>query len=276
MRYTSYEQDVDPYEAIRGVLDPMYVDLPPEDIAILVEAALPGISADEFESWLSNIGKAVSGVASKAMPVVSKVLPAALPVVGTMIGGPVGTMIGGVAGQAVGSLLSPGTKTPTVPGKPATAPAPAAAGSSATAQLLQTMFQPEMLQALLAMLLGQSGQKQVNVGGTPVPPSAFANLLGSLAMNAASEYNTLMENNAPHYLMNDDGEFMVDPANPEQRAEALLARLNRIASEQALQEQLSEEFLEEDEPMDGRISALDVYYDNLDLAQWAWEQSLET
>lgn len=120
---------------------------------------------------------------------------------------------------------------------PMPAPQPIAPGSlSSAAQLMGTLLTPQMLQALLALLLGQAGQRSVLVGNTEVPIGAFPNLLSTLANQAAAEYNASTYNageDVPRYLMDADGEFVVDPAIPEQRAAVLLEMLGRANAQPA-------------------------------------------
>jgi hypothetical protein len=116
-------------------------------------------------------------------------------------------------------------------------PAQMPGGSPAAGQLLQTMFRPETLQALISMLIGQAGRQNIPVGNTQVPVGAFTNLLSVLANQAAAEYNagsanTYAEQRYPRYLENYAGEAYGDPAVPEHRAEALLELFRESAPEQ--------------------------------------------
>jgi len=99
---------------------------------------------------------------------------------------------------------------------------------------MQTIFRPETLQALMAMLMGQAGRQIIPVGGTPVPVGAFTNLLSVLANQAAEEYNAVAPANGenPRYLQDFAGETTGDPAVAEYRAAALWELLQEAGVEQ--------------------------------------------
>lgn len=223
------------YVEIQKVLARPYSNLSPEQIESLIESY--GVNAEDMENFLSTLGNIGRNVV-RALP---QVLPAALPLVGTAIGGPIGGMVGGVAGQALGSVFGP--RQPQSPGAPPAPPAVAApgvalppGGSPAAGQLLQTLFQPQTLQALVSMLMGQAGRQNIPVGNAQVPAPAFANLLGVLANQAASEANAYAQDfggeRVPRYLESYAGEAIGDPAIPEHRAYALLELLQEAQAEQ--------------------------------------------
>jgi hypothetical protein len=103
-------------------------------------------------------------------------------------------------------------------------------GSPAAAQVMQLLTRPEVWNALLSMVMGETGRKTIAVGpGTPVPVSAFANLLAVRANQAAEQYNagTYPHGEGPQYW-----EAIGDPAVDEHRAEALEALLQDTAPRQ--------------------------------------------
>ena len=222
---------------LEDILAAEYRDLPPEQIEQIVESTLGDAAYPEdlenFSKTLQSVGAAVS----KALP---QVLPVAGTVIGTAFGGPAGGALGGALGSAAGGAIS-GPRPPTGAPPPAQQPpqmTPAApssmpSGSPATAQLLQAMFHPQMLQALMAMCMGQAGRRNIPVGDMPVPPGAFTNLLNVLTTRAAAEYNAVAPNGeSPRYFYNYTGEAMGDPAVDEHRAEALWERLQEAGVEQ--------------------------------------------
>jgi hypothetical protein len=94
--------------------------------------------------------------------------------------------------------------------------------------LLQLVNNPQLSQALTAMLMGGAGARTLPVGDTPVPVGAMTNLVGVLANQASAEYHQLVAGESagtPAYLLDEHGEFVCDPADPVQRAEVLLALL---------------------------------------------------
>jgi len=255
------------YVEVRKVLHTPYRNLSDNQIERMMESY--NVNAEDMENFLSTLGNIGRSVVN-ALP---QVLPAALPLVGTVLGGPVGGMIGSVAGQALGSAIAGGR--PAAAGGPAQAqpaaappvPGPAVlpGGSPAAGQLLQTLFRPETLQALIAMLMGQAGRQNIPVGNTQVPPAAFTNLLGVLANQANAEITAnsqkgLGSESLPRYLENYAGEAFGDPAIPEHRAAALLELLHEsdVEHEEDYPESSFEVVSESEED-------LDALYDELDL-----------
>jgi hypothetical protein len=101
--------------------------------------------------------------------------------------------------------------------------------------LLALLGRPEMRQALGAMGLGRLGASSVPVGGggTQVPLGAFANLLGSFAQSAADEQMAYSDGGEDKvaYLLDDAGEWAVDPAEPRERAMRLAQLLDAAQDE---------------------------------------------
>lgn len=131
----------------------------------------------------------------------------ALPAVGTFAAGDsragVGSLVG-AAGSALGTA------------------APGGLGG----QIAGLLARPEVQQAISAQMLGPFGRNQVSVGGTPVPTGAVMNMLGSLFNQAAMSQLGHPGNSEalPAYLTDSEGEFAVDPADPDARG-AWLAHL---------------------------------------------------
>jgi hypothetical protein len=102
----------------------------------------------------------------------------------------------------------------------------------AAAQLLNVLFRPEVLQALMAMALGSAGNREMPVAGTLVPLGAFTNLIGSLANLASADYNDIAGSfgaELPAYLIQVDGCLKCDASVPEERAGVLLDMLQTEA-----------------------------------------------
>lgn len=108
--------------------------------------------------------------------------------------------------------------------------------------LMALLGRPEMMQALGAMGLGSLGAKSVPVGngGTPVPAGAFANLLSLFAQSAADEQATNSDGGEGkiRYLLEDNGEWAVDPAEPRERAVHLARLLDAAQDERVAEDQL--------------------------------------
>lgn len=259
------------YTEVRKVLSAPYSGMSPDQIERMMESY--NVNAEDMEDFLSTLGNIGRGVVSA--------LPAALPLVGTVFGGPLGGMLGGVAGQALGSLVpgqrpAPGHPQPAIPqpGQPMpAAPGQVPGGSPAAGQLLQMIFRPETLQALISMLLGQAGRPSVPVGNTQVANGGFANLLSVLANQAAAEHNAISRGytgeDIPGYMQSYAGEAYGDrdPAIPEHRAAALLELLQESEIEQSegdksLRPRQRSSFQEVAETDEGIDEAL---YDEMDL-----------
>ena len=263
----------DPYPELREILAPEWADLPAEEL----ESLLEGVSAEDLESFLGGLKR----FARKAAPFVQKALPVVGTVAGTAIGGPLGAAVGGLAGRAaagaVGAAAAPHPRgrrgRPAGPRRGRAVPRLPAGGSPAAAQLLQLLSRPQALQAIAGMALGGAGRRQVRVGSSPVPLGAFTNLLGVLANQAAAEYHAAIAGEAagiPTYLLDDAGEFLVDPAEPEERAQALLARFaEEDAMEAAAEDDGEEEDAAEDEALwaAAELAEIAAWYDEIEAAE---------
>lgn len=274
------------YSEIREILASEYRDLPDESIEALVQQSFGSYSAEDVESFLSGLKK-VGKFISKAAPTV---LPIVGTVAGTAFGGPLGATVGGTLGKLAGGAVQGATagrqtgraRLPTpaalakqaLKGARAVAGAAAPAGSPAAAQLLSVLNRPEILQSLLAMIMGPVGRPNIPVGNNPVPVGAFANLIGALANQAAAEYNATAAQEGesiPTYLLNESGDFLVDPAVPEERARVLLSMLNETLmetdeSDESDVEWESVAYDEEEEDEEDSDFYLASYYDMLEIS----------
>jgi hypothetical protein len=235
------------YPRLRASLHERVRSAPPEVIEQLVaEVFGPGVEAEDVEDLFGSIGSALGNVAGQVAPVLAKAAPGAIS--GAAAGsaaGPYGALIGGLAGGL--SSLSGGGRAPAAPQpapppsipSPGPMPVPAAAplaGFPAAGQLMSLISRPEVLQALLAMLMGQAGQRSVPVGpqGTPVGVGAITNLLGTLANQASLEHAALVpegDESVPQYMI---GLEHLDPAVPEHRAAAVLELFRATDREEAI------------------------------------------
>jgi hypothetical protein len=264
---------------------------------------------ESFWSSVKDFGRAAGGVLQQALPVVATVAGTALGgPVGAAVGGAAGQALSGALGAALsgpdrgrgqrvlsglaggalqgvsgilgggggGATGALGRALPGPFGAIAGALAPAlgglaGGGSPAAAQLARTITRPETLQALLSMVLGGAGRRQVPVAGTPVPVSAFANLLGQLASQASAEYHQTIAGESagtPMYLLDGAGEFIGDPADPASRAEVLLRRFaeaDALEAAEAYDEGYGEAWDESDEQWE--LDQLEAEYDEFELAE---------
>jgi hypothetical protein len=162
-----------------------------------MEDALSNVLESMSPAESFNFAKALKQIETGAQqalsdPVVGRVVRTALPIaggaVGTFIGGPVGTALGSSLGNAAASAL-PGAPSAR-PGPPVQRPTvPAVAGgSAAAAQGLVLTQQPDVLKGLLALAMGQHGQKAVN----GVPVAQLMSLLSAVFGQAAADADELM------------------------------------------------------------------------------------
>jgi hypothetical protein len=283
------------YREIRGVLSAEYRDLPDESVEAVVQASLGEVAPEDLEGFLSSLkdfGQAIAKAAPSVLPIVGTVA-------GTVLGGPVGAKLGGSLGQMAGGAIhgaASGQSASTIFQRAGGSLASQAAslipglgaaggGSPAAAQLLAILNRPEIIQSLMSMALGSAGRSHIHVGGSPaaprspvapgspvsapvpVPVGAFANLIGMLAHQASAEYNASVAHegeSVPSYLLDEGGEFRVDPAVPEHRAQLLLEMLNGSPPDEAEDDwsEVFSEYDQEDQEFDE-----DELYDMLELSE---------
>jgi len=230
--------DYPDYPVLRSSLHPRLRGLPPERLEGVVAARMGAEAQDveDFLSGLQNFGRQAGGVFQRALPGVIQ---------GASTGaafGPWGALIGALGGGAISALSGPQGPQPTGPAPsaaprpaPPVAPSPTLAPTLAptpapapVASLLGLLGRPEVVQALGALALGPSGRSTVQVGSTPVPVGAVANLLSSLAGQGAAAAPVTARpgedvEEVPAYLRRADGSLrVVDPTSGQDRAEALL------------------------------------------------------
>lgn len=207
------------------------------------------IDAEAMEGFFDDLGKFAASAGKTILKAAPSVLPIAGTVLGTAIGGPVGASLGGTLGKLAGGAIGAATS---------------GGGGAAAGQLLQTITNPATLQALGSMALGPMGKPNVAVGGTPVPISAFTNLLGVLAGKAEAEYNaSVAQRGIPEYMTDYAGEAKKDPAVATNRAEALFELLEFDAAQESAEGAESGEF----ESMEREMEAFQAEWDAMELQE---------
>jgi hypothetical protein len=232
------------------------------------------MDAEAMEGFFDDLGKFASSAGKTILKAAPSILPVAGGVIGTAFGGPVGAMIGQKLGSLAGGAIGSATGQPAGGGTGGGALGSVlgglggllgGGGSSAAGQLLQTFLKPQTLQAVSSMALGALGKPNVSVGGTQVPVSAFANLLGMLAGRAEAEYNASMsptKTGVPSYMQDYAGEARGDPAIAESRA-AVLYELLEAAQER-------DESAEAEAALEQEWEAVEAEYEALE-AELAYE-----
>ena len=132
---------------------------------------------------------------------------------GFMMGGPMGAL----AGAAAGGLASATTKT--------------GVANPAALELLLTLLRPEVVDALIAMVLGRAGARSVPVAGTQVPVAAVTNLIQSLAEHASATHHAMRPRGGTPRYLGDALQRGEDIASQDVRANALLALVHEAYEE---------------------------------------------
>jgi hypothetical protein len=123
--------------------------------------------------------------------------------------------------------------TPTSSPAPAAAVPPLPSGSGAAATFLSLLNNPTVLAAMKSQVASGAGRPDVAApSGTNLPRASINHLLTELLGNATAalpeaEAESITEQ---AYLRGQTGEFLVDPASPEQQAAVVLAHLQRPGS----------------------------------------------
>ena len=227
------------YPAVRRVMGSGRDHLSDEALEHLLERMFPGAEAEYVEDFMRTLQQ----FGRQAAPIVQKVGPgmAQGALQGGMVAGPWGALAGALGGGAA-SLLGGGGRG----AAPARAPAPAApqipgglapiapqapaggVGGAASAQLLTLLSRPETMQALLSLVMAQSGRGTVPVGQHQVPAVAFANAISELASEAA-----LSGGESSGYWFDPHGAPRCDLASPSARAALLWGDLAEAAEAEA-------------------------------------------
>ncbi|MCW5802919.1 MAG: hypothetical protein KIT31_11080 [Deltaproteobacteria bacterium] len=114
-----------------------------------------------------------------------------------------------VAGGAVDGLATSSGRAPAI-------------ANPAALELLLTLLRPEVVEALVAMVLGRNGARGVAIAGQPVPVAAVTNLIQALAEAASTTHHTThVRRGVPRYL-SEARRRGEDITAPEVRTAALL------------------------------------------------------
>lgn len=195
----------------------------------------------------------LSGIARSVAPQIAKAAPGALKgaATGFAMGGPVGALAGGIAGGIAGSGAIPGAnrngRTPASSnqGQPATSVA-----NPAALQLLLTLLRPEVVEALIAMVVGRHGSRGVEIAGQAVPVAAVTNLIQSLAEAASAAHHTMGgRRGVPRYL-SDARRRGEDISASEVRTAALL---------ELVHDAWDDDIAEADHSIDDELDVEDLY-----------------
>jgi hypothetical protein len=221
---------------VRQSVKPEYADMHDEELGALVDSAvseLPDDAAENLLQTLGSVGRVVGPTLQRAAPRIAQGAAS-----GATAGGVWGALIGGSAGLASSALAARrkprgtapgGPGTPAPPGTQATRALPTGQGAAAT--VLALFRHPIVRQALLSQALGSAGKEQVQAAsGAALPRGAINDLLVQLLANASDGLPEAESLGDESYLLTESGEYVVDPAVPEQQAALVLAHLESTAS----------------------------------------------
>lgn len=239
------------YPHLREVVDERFANLTDEELEHLFSEALgEGVTPAEYEEFFAGLGKAVTKITPVLEPIGRDVLKGAT---AGSVAGPWGALAGGVLGGAgsalkrhgrgrtrkignamgsvVGAAGALGGRGATVKGVSGVLGALGQGGTGKPAinALRGILGRPETGAALRALVAGTNPAIAVGRTQTPVPASAFAGLLGALAQEAEVEAESDFEwgeaLTMPTYLLDMEGQPVVNPTVPEERAARLLQLL---------------------------------------------------
>jgi hypothetical protein len=112
-------------------------------------------------------------------------------------------------------------------------------GTSAAGQLQSLLQRPETQRALAALNLGPLGRPSIPTGSgrTPIPVTAITNLIGQLSNQAAAEAAAFAGDgeSSLHYMTDQFGEFVGDPAVESDRGERVWELLNEAHAERVIE-----------------------------------------
>lgn len=176
---------------------------------------------------------------------------------GLVTGGPAGAAMGAVAG-GVGARLGSTARAPGQPANLAGSPVAGSVANPAALQLLAALLRPEVIQALGAMSLGAAGVAHVPVAGQQVPVAAFANLLSTIAGQAAFAHHATTAPASPaRYGAGSQA------SSPQVRAESLLRLLAEAEAWDASNETDADTDADAEDDADGEV---DHWAEEADLA----------
>jgi hypothetical protein len=232
-----YDLSSQSLEGLRRCVRPELAGMPAEELEQVINSSISEMPAgiiEDFMKTLGSLGKAVGPTLQRAAPGIAQGAAT-----GASVGGPWGALFGAGAGLASTALSSKGK--PSTAGAPAsvvTAPpsgtgaigTPAVAalptGQAAAATLLALIENPTVRQALMSQVLGTSGSQQVSTASGPsLPPGAINGLLTQLLANATEGLAESESISEQSYMQTETGEYLVDPADPDQHAALVLSYL---------------------------------------------------
>ena len=272
------------YPRVASALAEEYRALPESAVEQIVAEALPGMDLESAEGFFDDVGRSLSRAAKAAAPYVAPIVSGAASGAatgavagpwGALVGAGVGALTGGLqAGAGRGAPARPPAARPAAPGRagaPATVPGLAQLGAvaggagPAVPQLLSALGSPTVQQALMAMLMGRAGARNVpTAGGSAVPAAAVTNMLAALAGRASEDWESI----APSAVVEAFGEG-VDEGSAYARAEWLYEQVLPVDDDE------DDEDDEGEASEDDEAAWLDEAYDEFEAFLESWDEDDE-
>ena len=251
-------------EGLRQCVLPEFAGMPTEDLEQIIDTSisdLPASIAEDFMKAVGSLGRAVGPTLQRAVPGIAQGAAT-----GVSVGGPWGALIGAGAGLASATLSSKGRPpTPAASATAAPAPPPATGlpqtpappalptGPAAAATLVGLLENPIVKRLLVSQVIGAAGVQQApTASGASLPRGAINGLLAQLLANATEGLDESESISEQSYLQGESGEYLIDPASPEQQAAVVLSHLQSRETEFQPD---SGEFLEAVEWMPGELDS---------------------
>jgi hypothetical protein len=226
-------------EGLRQYLRPDVADMPAEDLEQIVDSSISEMPAGIAEDFMKTLNSLVSAAGPTLQRATPGIAQGAL--TGASVGGPWGALIGagaGLASSALGAQARPPKRAAPAPAVtvPPSATGPAApalpTGQAAAATVLGLLQNPTVQQALTSQALGADGKQQVpTASGANLPRGAINSLLTQLLANATEGLVESESISEQSYLQGESGEYLIDPASPEQQAAVVLSHLQSGAAQ---------------------------------------------
>jgi hypothetical protein len=103
-----------------------------------------------------------------------------------------------------------------------------------------TALLPQVIQAVGSLSMGSAGRESIAVGNAMIPAESIVHMLKTLSEQVLEQCpaDRVESAEALDFLRGEDGQFMVDPADPAARAAAVFQTLlGEAAAESAVYEQ---------------------------------------
>ena len=208
-------------QGARRCVRPEFTGLSAQQLKDLLDRSLSRYPLETAEAVVDSFGSVLKGLQGAAPGAAQGAAK------GAAVGGPYGAAIGaglGLASAYLGKKKPPSAASAAGASAPPETPA-LPTGPDAAATFLSLLRNPMVRQALASQSLGAAGNPDVVTrSGTTIPAAAINDLLTQL-LGSASEALAESEEDRDDYMRVESGEYVVDPASPDQRASRVLLHI---------------------------------------------------